>query len=146
MSTADPYAGSSRGPLDPVARPAGASLAGIALQAAATAATLAYLKLRYDTTLVNNNDASFVAAALLAAEALAAFRALCHLGPFNLRSREEYADTDALLAANSYNGCHMVSCGLIVAKKKGLSTPSAPPHANPLSPPPFIAHPHSLLL
>lgn len=113
----DPFAGSSRGPLDPVAVPSSWSAKGIALQAAATVSTLAYLKLRYDTTFVKNGDgskqqqqqqASPAAALLLAAEALAAFRALCHLGPFNLRTREQYRDAEELLAANSFEGCHMV--------------------------------------
>ena len=110
----DPFAGSSRGPLDPVAAPSGWSAKGLALQAAATLSTFAYLKLRYETTFVRGDGSgpppspSPAAALLLAAEALAAFRALCHLGPFNLRSREEYVDTEELLAANSYEGCHMV--------------------------------------
>jgi hypothetical protein len=105
----DPYAGSSRGPLDPIAVPSAWSAKGLALQAAATVSTFAYLKLRYETTFIDTKQPPSVAAALLlAAEAFAALRALCHLGPFNLRSREQYRDTADLLAANSYEGCHMV--------------------------------------
>lgn len=110
MSKVDenPFSGSSRGPLNPVAVPSGWSAKGIALQAAATASTFAYLKLRYETTFSPPSHPSPIAGMLLAAEGLAAFRALCHLGPFNLRSREEYVDTADLLAINSYAGCHMV--------------------------------------
>lgn len=114
----DLYAGSSRGPLDPVAVPSRWSKKGLALQAAATVSTLAYLKLRYETTFVNGDSKqqgptpSPAAALLLAAEAFAALRALCHLGPFNLRKHEQYRDAADLLAANSYEGCHMVRVGV----------------------------------